>query len=204
MNRNQFRLQGSPSRTRGHAPKTSRRDIHPTSRTGSTAAISARATIRRRERRRASKGGADSWLFTPLGTIGRILSALLFFCMSGAAHAQDWKKMPSVGDTQYVVVSPTRVLDRGLYDDVIVSLCRPSTYCHIRFWSDPQMVPSGTELTNAHRAADRRAARPADPPRPHPGDERRQLPPQAEQAPPARQTGHRPTRQSIRGINQGA
>lgn len=61
--------------------------------------------------------------------------------------------MPSVGDTQYVVVSPTRVLDRGLYDDVIVSLCRPSTYCHIRFWSDPQMVPSGTELTNAHRAA---------------------------------------------------
>ena len=32
------------------------------------------------------------------------------------------------------------------------------------------------------RAAHRRAARPADPPRPHPGNERRQLSPQAEQA----------------------
>ena len=35
------------------------------------------------------------------------------------------------------------------------------------------------------RAPDRRAARPADPPCPHPRDERRQLSPQTEQAPPA-------------------
>jgi DNA replication protein DnaC len=54
------------------------------------------------------------------------------------------------------------------------------------------------------RAADRRAARPADPPRPYPGDERRQLPAQAEQASPARCPRHYHPRQTTRGINEDA
>ena len=41
------------------------------------------------------------------------------------------------------------------------------------------------------RAPDRRAARPADPPRPHPRDERRQLPAQTEQAARSRSRGRR-------------
>ena len=54
------------------------------------------------------------------------------------------------------------------------------------------------------RTAHQRPARPPHPPRPYPGDERRQLPAQAEQAPPARFPSRKPAQQPTRAMTQNA